>query len=113
MATKKTFKGQPNPAELAAMMYVDTTTQPEAETAGAPPYPSSKTHIKKADAPAGYKVNPAFIETKSRRIQLLFQPSLHQAVKEIAEARGQSVNEYIHETLEEAVARERRKNHDR
>lgn len=108
MATKKTFKGQPNPAELAAMMYVNTTAQPESEIAGGP-FPSSKTHIKKSDAPAGYKVNPAFIETKSRRIQLLFQPSLHQAIKEIAEARGQSVNEFIHETLEEAVARERRK----
>ena len=105
MAPKKTFKGQANPA----LAFISTPAQPQAGTVADREPTSSKPQIRKSDAPAGYKVNPAFIETKSRRIQLLFQPSLHQAVKEIAEARGQSVNEFIHETLEEAVARERRK----
>ena len=59
--------------------------------------------VKTTDAPEGYKVNPAFVETKSRRLQLLMQPSLHDRIKARAAAEGLSVNEYIHKVLEEAL----------
>ncbi|HFI0131809.1 hypothetical protein NF419_10735 [Streptococcus suis] len=58
---------------------------------------------KKETAPEGYKVNPAYIEKKSRRLQLLMQPSLYDLLKTRAVEEGTSVNNLIHELLEEAV----------
>lgn len=57
----------------------------------------------KAAAPQGYKPNPEFIETKSRRVQLLMQPTLHNKLKEQAQAQGLSFNEYVHQILEKAA----------
>lgn len=54
-------------------------------------------------APEGYKVNPAYVEKKSRRLQLLMQPSLYNLLKTRAVEEGASVNNLIHELLEEAV----------
>ena len=42
-------------------------------------------------------------ETKSRRVQLLMQPSLHNKLKAAAQAQGISFNEYVHKALENAV----------
>lgn len=81
----KSFKSQMNPA----MKFI---TQPEEET----PQPIST-------PPEGYKLNPLYVETKSRRLQLLVQPSLHEKIKTRAKASGRSVNEYIHSLLEEAM----------
>lgn len=53
--------------------------------------------------PEGYKVNPAYIEKKSRRLQLLMQPSLYNLLKTRAVEEGTSVNNLIHELLEKAV----------
>jgi hypothetical protein len=46
------------------------------------------------------KLNPLYVETKSKRFQLLLQPSVYNKVKELALASGISVNEFIHTTLE-------------
>lgn len=54
-------------------------------------------------APEGYKVNPLYIEKKSRRLQLLLQPSLYDLIKDKADSEGTSVNNLIHEILEKAV----------
>lgn len=54
-------------------------------------------------APEGYKVNPAYVEKKSRRLQLLMQPSLYDLLKTRAVEEGTSVNNLIHELLERAV----------
>lgn len=59
--------------------------------------------VKTTDAPEGYKANPLFVETKSRRLQLLVQPSLYDAIKAKATAEGISVNELVHTILEAAV----------
>lgn len=53
--------------------------------------------------PEGYKVNPEYIEKKSRRLQLLMQPSLYKLLKERALEEGTSVNNLIHELLEKVV----------
>lgn len=83
MAAKtKSFKTQFNPA----MQFI--TQQPE-----------ELTRPKAAEAPEGYKVNPAYIETKSRRVQLLMQPSLYAQIKELASGAGCSVNDFIHNIL--------------
>ena len=55
---------------------------------------------KKAEkAPAGYKPNPDYVETKSKRVQLLVQPSVYEAVKAKAKAEGISINEAVNRAL--------------
>ena len=53
--------------------------------------------------PEGFKPNPLYIEKKTRRLQMLMQPSLHAKVKEAADEAGLSVNDYIHRVLEEKL----------
>ena len=65
----------------------------------AQPKPSQK-------PPKGYKLNPLYVETKSRRLQLVLQPSLYDKVKAGAAAAGLSVNEYVHQILENATREE-------
>jgi len=45
------------------------------------------------------KKNPEYLETKSKRVQMLMQPSLYNSIKEEAEKEGVSVNEMMHEIL--------------
>lgn len=45
------------------------------------------------------KKNPEYVETKSKRVQMLMQPSLYNSIKERAEKEGVSVNEMMHEIL--------------
>ena len=54
-----------------------------------------------ADVPM--KRNPEYIETKSKRVQMLMQPSLHTALKQVAAKQGISVNEAMHEILKQYV----------
>ena len=82
---KKSFTGQANPA----MAFITQQEQPKEEIT--------------KEAPDGYKVNPLYVETKSRRMQLLVQPSLYDAIKARATAEGKSVNDLVHSILEEAI----------
>lgn len=91
MAAKKSFKADINPA----MQFI---TQPK-DTA-APSTPTMK-------APTGYKLNPFYVETKSRRLQLLVQPSLHARLKERADKDGMSLNELVNSFLEDGLREER------
>lgn len=89
MAQKKSFKADLNPA----MQFISIPAEEreaDATTVTAP-------------APEGYRVNPLYIEKRSKRLQLLVQPSLYNKVKAQAETEGCSVNDYIHRVLEEAV----------
>lgn len=56
-------------------------------------------------APEGYKPNPEYIETKSKRVQLLVQPSVYEEVKAKAKAEGISTNEAINEALRQYTER--------
>ena len=49
------------------------------------------------------KKNPEYIETKSKRVQMLMQPSLYDAIKQEATIRKISVNEMMHEILKNHV----------
>ena len=53
----------------------------------------------------GYEPNPEYIETKSKRVQLLVQPSVYEAVKARAKAEGISTNEAINEALREYIVK--------
>lgn len=92
MAQKKSFKAELNPA----MQFISTPAE-ETTTGAGEGVASTK------DAPEGYKVNPLYIEKRSKRLQLLVQPSLYDKVKAQAETGGCSVNDYIHRVLEEAL----------
>ena len=84
--TKKTFKDNP------ALQFISTPEEEEIKEVALEIQPQ---------APEGYKLNPLYIETKSRRLQLLMQPSLHAKLKDMAKEKGMSVNELIHTALEE------------
>jgi len=95
---KKNFKD--NPA-LQFISAAETETQPpEKKTKTITlPQPTEK-------PPEGYKLNPLYVETKSRRLQLVLQPSLYERVRAGAAAAGLSVNEYCHQILDEATREE-------
>ena len=97
MAKKKSFIDNP------ALQFISTaepeeTRQEERETTAQPKQTEKP--------PAGYKLNPLYVETKSRRLQLVLQPSLYDRVKARAKASGLSVNEYCHQILDEATREE-------
>ena len=49
------------------------------------------------------KKNPEYLETKSKRVQMLMQPSLYNSIKEEAEKEGISVNEMMHTILKNHI----------
>lgn len=85
MAKKKTFNLQ-NPA----LQFISTQTNPIEQNA-----------LHKA--PEGYKQNPIYIEKKTRRLQLLMQPSLYNKLKARAQNNGCSVNDTLHVILAQAL----------
>lgn len=87
---KKDFSNIQSPA----MQFISTPEEtPEPKKKDAP----------KQGIPEGYKLNPEYVEKKSRRLQLLMQPSLYEKLKSKASDEGTSVNNLIHQLLEEAV----------
>lgn len=53
--------------------------------------------------PPGYKLNPLYVETKSKRIQMLIQPSLYKRIQKNAKKKRLSVNAMMHTLLENAL----------
>jgi len=123
MASKKTFKDNPalrfisapekSPAE-AHKAKVKPDPIPDAPKPKATPKTDisvSSEVIKtvsavpslKEEVPEGYKRNPLYVETKSKRVQLVFQPSLLARVKAKATKSGLSLNEYCHRILDQAT----------
>lgn len=57
--------------------------------------------------PAGYKLNPAYVEKRTRRVQLVFQPSLYEKAEAHYKALGyRSFNDYINSILEAELNKE-------
>ena len=69
-----------------AMQFISTPTETETTVT--------------APAPEGYNPTPLYIEKRSKRLQLLLQPSLYEKVKARADKQGCSVNDLIHTILE-------------
>ena len=90
MAQKKSFKADLSPA----MQFISTPIEETEERKSSPGT---------ENAPEGYKVNPLYIEKRSKRLQLLVQPSLYDKIKAQADAESCSVNDFIHRVLEDAV----------
>ena len=51
-----------------------------------------------------YKVQPPVIEKKTRRLQVLMQPSLYKRVARAARECDVSVNEFINQVLDQATS---------
>lgn len=95
---KKTFKDSINPA--MSFISQESIDRAEGET------PATADAKKPDKAPEGYKLNPLYVETKSKRLQLLIQPSLHEKLKKKAQAEGTSVNDLVNSILQDALAEE-------
>lgn len=89
---KKDFKTN-NPA-LSFM----STAEPET-------FKENEKLIHNKKVPDGYKLNPEYIETKSKRVQLLLQPSVVDAIKTLAKKQGLSMNETISQAIQDYVER--------
>ncbi len=86
---KKSFS-----SSIPAAMFISEPAEPTTE-------PQANKEI-----PAGYRVNYGLVETKSKRVQLLMQPSLHARIKAAAAAQGLSFNDFVHRELEKALDKE-------
>lgn len=53
--------------------------------------------------PQGYKPNPIYVETKSKRLQLLMQPSLYTRLKNRADAMHTSINDLVNTILKNSL----------
>ena len=91
----KSFKASIDPLN-PAMQFISTPPEPKAEI--------SMPEEKPGKPPEGFKVNPLYVETKSRRLQLLLQPSLYEKMRAQAKADGVSVNELVHSLLEGSLS---------
>ena len=97
MSTKKpkTVLGKNNPA----LQFFSEETK--AAVDGAPAADKGVTNRDTLpEVPEGYKI---IREPKTRRVQLLFQPTLYSRLKAQADAQSVSFNEYIHRLLEKAA----------
>lgn len=91
---------QPTKKELEAKLEAASQSTPKARAKAKPRTKATKA-TKKEVIPM--KRNPEFIETKSKRVQMLMQPSVYNAIKEISEQKGISINETMHEILKHFV----------
>lgn len=91
MTTKKSFK-----RSEPALAFISGASEEKTAPKKTAPKSSSKG---KETAPEGYKLAPQYVETKSRRVQALIQPSVYEAVKAKASSLGISTNEAINEAL--------------
>lgn len=93
---KKSFKDNP------ALQFISAAEEIEREEQK----PIQPKAIEKPPTGYKYKINPYYIETKTRRLQLVLQPSLYERVKTKAKESGLSVNEYVHRILDNATREE-------
>lgn len=91
----KSFKSENNPA----MSFISKESIEAVD--GKPEETTTPTGSRKA--PAGYKPNQEYIETKSKRVQILVQPSLYAEAKAVSAELGISLNDFIHRAVQEAT----------
>ena len=102
---KKTFKDNPamqfiTPPEEEADAQEETPEELQEEKPKAKRPTAAPKAAGGINPPEGYRMNPIFVETKSKRVQLVLQPSLYERAKEKAWREHLSVNEYIHQLIE-------------
>ena len=68
--------------------------------------PARRKRQKKSKATVEYKLDPRYVEKRTRRLQLVLQPSLYDRVRKRAAADGVSVNDLIHSILDREITKE-------
>lgn len=101
MSTKKSFN-HANPA-MSFITRPIVDNEQEVETQDSSVMNSAMIFQETTTFDVPMKRNPEFIEVKSKRMQLLMQPSLHSAIKKLADREDISVNEKIHSILKNYV----------
>ena len=81
MSQKKSFKSDLNPAMQFISVPQETSDKPQKIT-------------------ESQKAKPIYPETRSKRLQLLLTPSLHDNLKKIAQSENRSLNDLINSILE-------------
>jgi len=113
---KKSFKDDVKAVEMFVTVPEDNAESLKEETTNEEKVKSEKkaieNQIKKKEAAerqgtlfdVPMKKDYRYVETKSKKFQLLIQPSVFEKIKEIAEHRyPHSINDYIHSLLEKAI----------
>ena len=90
---KKTFKNAPLADMTPQMAFISGAEQQPAFNQEQP-------------AEAKYKLDSRFVEVKTKRVQLVMQPSLYAEAKAVAEANETSLNELVHEALRAYLGKE-------
>lgn len=102
---KKSFKNDINPAmNFISQESVDRAN--ESEKIIVTDKTLENELIRNKKIPEGYKLNPLYVETKSKRLHLLMQPSLHEKLRHKAQSEGTSVNDIVNIILQEALSDE-------
>lgn len=94
---KKSFKDNP------ALRFISAAPAEEPAEKPAPEAPPARPEEGPGE---GYRVNPLYMEKKTRRLQLVLRPSLYAQAKRQAQAQGISLNEYVCRALERASGKE-------
>ena len=68
--------------------------------------PERRKRQKKSKTTVEYKLDPRYVEKRTRRLQLVLQPSLYDRVRKRATADGVSVNDLIHSILDREITKE-------
>lgn len=98
---KKSFKNNISNPALQFIDQEEPNTEPEKKQKDTKGYEIKYENI----TPAGYKKDPSYIETKSKRVQLLLQPSVVNEAKSKAEANNISMNELFNIAIKEYLER--------
>ncbi len=67
------------------------------------PSPANAIDHSRLQVPDGYKLDPRFIEKRTKRVNLLMQPSLYEKIQAKASQEKKSVNDFIHSYMEELL----------
>lgn len=106
MAKKKTFIAEgDNPALQFMSAPLNIRKAEPAAAAGATQKPAAAGR-KKTTAPEGYKVNPEYVEKRTKRVQLVLQPSLYEELKGYSDKLGLSLNDLAHRTFSALINHE-------
>lgn len=107
MATKKSFKDNPALQFITAAETFNTEKKsqsvqnPEQKPAN---LSADGARVYEQSAVVPMKRDMRYVETKSKRVQLLMQPSLYRQLKEGAKQQEISLNEWIHRILTQHIA---------
>ena len=85
-------------SENPAMAFISNISK-KAQVAKDQRYPE----VEQRRPPKGYKMDPKYVETKSKRVGILIQPSVLEQLKGLAFERHISVNEAINESIQQYI----------